>query len=239
MAMGLVASGSESDDMDLLELREREHFLPPSDQGTSVAANADALAAALRPNGTWSDVNYTSSHNRVAWDAFLHLSRAVDMATAWAFRASPRFGNASIRAATDAALSAWFTMDLVNDNWWWNNIGAPQAIAKALLLTNASRDNATLVAQAQPCLRRAKDGGMTGANLVWLSQINMWNGLLQRNASLIAEATSYIYGEIVFSAQSGDNIVSRARFVYWRTPRPTGRGWHAPFSLLLLVFAFC
>lgn len=75
--------------------------------------------------------------------------------------------------------------------------------AETLLLVNAS---ATLVQDAQRTLRRAKDGAMTGANLVWLSEINMWNGLLTNDTGLVARAVGYMFGEIRVSHRDGDNI---------------------------------
>ena len=83
-------------------------------------------------------------------------------------------------------LDGWLRLDPQNPNWWWNKIGVPKTLLPVLLLL----DNALSDAQRAGGLKilRRAGIGMTGQNLVWVTEITAGRGLLERDAELVTTA---------------------------------------------------
>lgn len=94
-------------------------WLPTSALASKKATEtAERVLSTIRANGTWGDIDYHSGSDRVAWPAFKQLQRANAMAVAFASPLSSIYRNGTVLGATEAALRAWFKMNLMNDNWW-------------------------------------------------------------------------------------------------------------------------
>ena len=114
---------------------------------------AREVAQSLTPAGSWTDVNYTTpgTEGRSWWHAGTHLQRTIVLAMA--SRDSP----AEFAAPARRALCFWLRGDFSNSNWWWQWIGTPRAVAKALLLLPANA-SAALLPLALPILNRSNLG---------------------------------------------------------------------------------
>ncbi|MEV8438477.1 polysaccharide lyase family 8 super-sandwich domain-containing protein [Actinosynnema sp. NPDC051121] len=134
--------------------------------------------------GTWPDIDY-SSGGGADFPAFEHLVRA---------RALPP-------AERLAALEAWRRLAPRSDNWWYNEIGAPELVADALLdLDLSPADRAAwgewLAASAGPV-------EPTGQNLVWTAAVDLRRGLITRDDAVVAEAVDRMCSVLAFTDGEG------------------------------------
>lgn len=155
--------------------------------------SVDTLIDSLRLDGTWPDIDYTNQ-SRSAWSVPAHLSRVALLARAYRSQQSPRHGDRKVLAAALQALDAWLQRDPRNPNWWWNQIGVPKTLLPVLLLLNDDLADDQRAGGLR-ILRRARIG-MTGQNLVWVTEITAGRGVLENDLQLVAMAYQRIADEI-------------------------------------------
>ncbi|MEU4446304.1 polysaccharide lyase family 8 super-sandwich domain-containing protein [Actinosynnema sp. NPDC050801] len=135
-------------------------------------------------DGTWPDVDY-SSRDAADFPAMEHLHRARTLPPAERL----------------AALVAWRRLAPTSDNWWYNEIGAPQLVGDALLdldLSPAERASwGEWLASAVGPVEK------TGQNLVWASAIHLRRGLITRDDAVVAEAVDRMCSVLAFTDGEG------------------------------------
>ncbi|NLS91514.1 MAG: polysaccharide lyase 8 family protein [Planctomycetaceae bacterium] len=189
------AVAAAADDLETIRARVMAPLLAAPE-----AKAAERLIDSLRPDGTWPDIDYTQD-SRSAWSVPAHLSRVETLARAYHASKSPLHGDAHVLAATQKGLDAWLRLDPQNPNWWWNQIGVPRSILPILLLLDDDLSDEQRAGGLE-ILRRAKIG-MTGQNLVWVTEITAGRGLLERDPELTAKAYARIAEEICVSLSEG------------------------------------
>lgn len=182
-------------DMEVIRQRLLEPLLlaPPSDA-------VRQLASALRPDGSWPDIDY-ANRNRSGWRTTSHLGRLAMLAQAYRSPRSPLCNDPQLRQAVFAALDYWLNNDFQNSNWWWNQIGVPRGLTPALLLLDGELVGPRR-AKALEILGRARIG-MTGQNLVWVTEITAIRGILQRDPELVRQAYRRIAEELRTEGKEG------------------------------------
>lgn len=164
------------------------------EDATTVFAQARRLAATQKDDGCWSEIDY-GDQQRAQWKTARHLDHLVLLATAAYLQREDRVPDAGIDAASLRALRCWLTRDPRNPNWWWNEIGAPQLLARAAL-----RMDALLSAEDRrgidAILRRARWENWTGENLASGVKIEIARGLFDLDASAVREGFARLYQEI-------------------------------------------
>jgi len=111
-------------------------------------------------------------------------------------------GSSRLRNALEASLDYWLGHDFKNPNWWWNQIGVPGRMAPILLLMGDELSDAQRK-KGLEILGRAKIG-MTGQNLVWVTEISALRGILEQDPELVAAAYRRVAEEI--SVGTGEGI---------------------------------
>ena len=191
------------------------------------AALALSYARALQANHTWADINYHDPQDRTLWQTMAHLSRTQLMVAAWATPGSPARGVGALATAARNALAWWLAADPQNDNWWFNLIGVPQAVANIFLLLSAG--NAT----AWPSPWDVERGLMimfrsawwdpklgyetTGANLAWMVQTQIVRGVLPfaPNETALDQGFARLWAEAVTVNRSLDFEAAQGVQVDW------------------------
>ncbi|MEU4738872.1 polysaccharide lyase family 8 super-sandwich domain-containing protein [Actinosynnema sp. NPDC023658] len=138
----------------------------------------------MRPDGTWPDVDY-ASRDAADFPALEHLRRAQALPPAERL----------------TALEAWRRLAPRSDNWWYNEIGAPQVVGDALLdLDLSPTDRASwgewLAAAIGPVPK-------AGQNLVWVSAIHLRRGLITRDDAVVTEAVERMCSVLAFTDEEG------------------------------------
>lgn len=184
-----------SDDLNTVRQRILKPLLVPVP-----AETARQLRDALQPDGSWPDVDY-QDRSASGWKAVRHLSNVATLARACRSPGSKLHGDESLRDAVLRSLDYWLSHDFQNSNWWWNQIGVPRSLLPTVLLVEKDL-SAEQRSRALAILRRAKIG-MTGQNLVWVTEITAVRGILENDPELVAAAYRRIADEIRLSTGEG------------------------------------
>jgi chondroitin AC lyase len=135
------------------------------------------LRQELRPGGTWADIDFNEKDpTNVEFPPLRHVARALQLA---------------LHGFLDEALAAldtWRTARISSDNWWYNEIAAPQLVADTLL---AASDRLTTAHREQWGRWLAGTAGgvpLTGDNLLWAKAIVLRQGLLTADSDLVESA---------------------------------------------------
>jgi len=191
-APNTVAAGT---DLDTVRQRTLEPLLAPvPEQATR------KLLETLRPDGSWPDIDYQDG-SRSGWKTVRHLSNVATLARAYRSPGSKLQGDETLRRAVLSSLDYWLSHDFQNSNWWWNQIGVPRTLLPTLLLMKEEL-SAEQRGRAFTILRRAKIG-MTGQNLVWVTEITAVRGILEDDPELVAAAYGRIAQEIRLTTGEG------------------------------------
>ncbi len=179
----------------------RAHFVEAYTRGAPEARTVEGYIGALRPDGSWPDVDYVNKEPG-SWLTARHLSRLQSMAEAYSQPGHPLAGNAELRAAILKALEHWTRNDYVNPNWWYNQIGVPETVAPILVLMGDTVP-ADLREQTMQRVLGRSQMGMTGQNKVWLAEIAFMKGLIANDPNLMAIAREQILSELRVTTQEG------------------------------------
>jgi chondroitin AC lyase len=181
------------------QFREYELQLPTE---ANIASSVTRWTTSLTPEGTWSDIDYTSQ-GRGTWLAMTHISRLNKMCRVYA---SPKEGLRSDPALSKAihlALDYWLRNDFQNPNWWHNEIGVPREISIILLLlepelSSQERDMGIKIISRSVIDSPPHDGRgvLTGENRVWVAENALNHGLLESNYNLVQQARDVIFEEV-------------------------------------------
>jgi chondroitin AC lyase len=161
---------------------------------------AEDQIKSLQPDGTWKDVDYRN-RRASAWTTMAHLYRVRELARVYRAPGHRLHGNANLKKAVHSALDFWLKKDFKNGNWWWNTIGVPRQIYRILILLEDEL-SAEQMKKGLEILKRGKIG-MTGQNRVWVCDITMVRGCLQKDANLVAKAIGSIAGTVRISGGEG------------------------------------
>ena len=199
LILQLVSSGETTrlgaDDLETIRSRVTAPYL--------TAPNAKSVTNwidSMRADGTWADIDY-GNKRRSAWAVPAHLSRVTYLARAYSAPKSDLKNDPNVLAAALKGLDAWLRLDPQNPNWWWNQIGVPKTLLPIMLLLDEELSE-TQRAAGLKILSRAKIG-MTGQNLVWVTEVTAGRGLLENDAELVAKAYVRIADEIRVSMKEG------------------------------------
>jgi chondroitin AC lyase len=175
-------------------------------------AQCDAILALMAPNGSFTDIDYHFSQPAL-WPAYNHSKRVEWLTAAWITPGSKHFGDAHTLERTLASLDYWlaFGTDFKQANWWWWTIGIPITLGISTnILAPHLLPNQTAAAAAQLALAHPK--GFTGANLVWCAEGAIYRGLLEGNATLVAEALALSFATLAVTPGSAEGIKSDGAF---------------------------
>ena len=187
------ATPEQEKELALIESRMREALLAVEPVS---AAEAKALLASQRPDGTFAGVNYQDD-NRSVWQVARHLGNALRLARVWASPKHELYHDDTTGAAVRKAVAWWGKNRPRSSNWWWNDMSVPQTMGNILLLApelfpkGEVRSNALAVCRQAKFLPR-----YTGNNRVFIAQNVFRRALLERNVAPLSRAAGIIAEEI-------------------------------------------
>ena len=184
---------------DVLALRD--HLIEWYGRRAPRAGVVERYIREQRPDGSWPDIDYANT-DPGGWRTYEHVGRTLEMARAYRAAGHPMAGNPALRAAVVAAIEHWTNKDYVNSNWWYAQIGVPDALAPTLVLMGEVVPSELRDKAVQRVLGRSKMG-MTGQNKVWLAGIALMKGLLCDDAGMMRESRNQIFEELHVTTQEG------------------------------------
>ena len=87
----------------------------------------------LKEDGSFSDVNYQDKTSG-NWKAYSHLGHLLGMAIQYKSPQSTYYNNQEFKKKVFKVLDYWLKNDFSNPNWWYQEIGTPQALGQAMVL---------------------------------------------------------------------------------------------------------
>ncbi len=213
-----LAEGNTGD-LAVLQKQIIEDMLQPLPDLTTV----QELMQTMKADGSWEDIDYTSIR-RANWPVTRHLSQVTAMAKAW-HGPHALAGDETLKAKVLAGLDFWLKHDLQNPNWFPNQITVPRELASVLLLMGDEVDSARFE-KALEIMKRAQIRG-TGQNRVWLADVCVMRGCLQKDEKLVRQAIKAIAETFVVSEGEG----LQADMSFWQHGRCFySGGYGKPFA---------
>jgi chondroitin AC lyase len=157
----------------------------------------------------WEDIDYNDKALSI-WTTEEHLIRVNYMLQALTVPGSSVLDDPQLANRTHCALNVWLVHDWLNPNWWWNEIGVPLAVTGQLLMLG---NNATAfqIEKITNISYRADwwlhDPG-TGANLVWMLQVELYRSLATNNRTGLQESFTRLWRDVVVLPLGGEGIQS-------------------------------
>ena len=124
-----TATFAQTTDLTLVEARITTALL----QQQVRPGEIDTLLQTQRPDGTWPGINYVDTTN-TAFEHRFHLANLVTLSRAYRQETSGYHRHALVLKALQAGLNHWIVQDYICQNWWYNQIGVPDALVSVLLL---------------------------------------------------------------------------------------------------------
>ena len=167
---------------------------------SALEAEASALQAALRADGSWADIPYSSTV-QTNWTPIFHLDRLKKLALAYTLPASSHAGNSALHASISAALTFWHARDPRSTNWFMQQIGCPQRVGLILILMRAGAAPLPEGLESSMTQRIATLGGRpdrsgslgTGANKIDIATHWIYRACLTKNAADLAFGAQQVY----------------------------------------------
>ncbi|MBV9866972.1 MAG: polysaccharide lyase 8 family protein [Abitibacteriaceae bacterium] len=202
----------EDKDVETVKQRLRDALLPTTPtEGQAIAQAARQFADALKPDGSWNDVDY-NDQTRGPWKTAQHLDRVQAMAKAYRTPGEPLNSDAALKGKILTSLDFWLQHDYRNPNWWHNQIGVPQTMGAILLLMehDLSPDELAkglaIMGRSSWTNEAGKPANWTGANMVWIASNRIIMGCLANSPGTVTEAFSKIFDEIHIAGPHGEGI---------------------------------
>ena len=193
-------SGKTSND-DLAVIRERvlEHMIWPAKQNLSIIVQqALGFTRSLNKSCYWEDIDYFDQ-SIVTWSTWEHMNRLTIMVQALTANGSSVQNNPELSTASHCALNVWLVNDWHNPNWWFNVIGVPLQTSGILLMFGANATSAETQKIKEMSFRASwwvPSELYTGANLVWMIQVELYRSLATNNSTGVEEGLTKMWSDM-------------------------------------------
>ena len=201
---------SQSIDDDIATIRQRilEMIIwPPKGNISNTVQAAISYNEKMNSSCYWEDINY-SDRTLAIWATEEHLIRVNIMLQALTVPGSSVQNNPRLAIGVHCALNVWLVRDWLNPNWWFNQIGIPLLITGQLLMLGNNATDFEIQKITEISFRSdwwAHDPG-TGANLVWMVQIELYRSIATNNRTGIEEGFTRIWKDVVVLPLGGQGI---------------------------------
>ncbi len=221
----LALSPARADDFDRVAERAREEILsgesrdfeitlsggivsddPVARRRGNYEKQAEQALETLKPDGTWSDIDYANRTNTVRIP-LNHLSRLLTLCRA--YRQPGKFRNSpELKEKIIAAYDAWISKNPRSANWWFNDIAVPRRLGQILILIRPELDEkriqagVKIVAQSY-APRTKKTGTNTGANRVDRAVATFCRAVITEDRQCLREAVESVGDTLEFGKNEG------------------------------------
>ncbi len=157
------------------------------------------MMATLRKDGTWPDINYEDV-SRNGFRHAQHLSNMVEMSRAYKKKGSSLKGKKELKNAIKSTLDFWLAHDFICENWWWNEIGTPEALTSVLLIMDKDLTPTQIEKTLAITGRSHIDawGARPGGDRIKIADIQAKNACFKRDVTTLEMLVKVIEGEIRF-----------------------------------------
>jgi chondroitin AC lyase len=190
-------SGDATRDLATVRQRLAEELLSPAASRRVSEKEVGSLLASIEADGRWPDVDYADK-GRSNWKPGAHIWRVFRLAQVYRTKGHPLFGKPEVRDKALLALKWWLASDPQCPNWWWNDIGTPEGLGRALILLGNDFP-ADLMPAASKILKRAERQDMTGQNTLWVCGVRITRGCIEKQPEVVAAAFKRIADSVAIT----------------------------------------
>jgi chondroitin AC lyase len=201
LLISAAATGQSNPDLDTIRQRVRRDVLRLEIKPREIMASVNDQ----RPDGSWPGINYQDT-TKTAFQHRVHLEKMLDLARAFCHPNSPFYGNEKVKTAASRALDHWLREDYICENWWWNEIGTPEAMIHTLLVMDDALTEKQRISGMQIARRAGLDSGFgarPGGDLIKIAGLVGKQALFRRDTAGFSRVVKVIAGEIRFSTERG------------------------------------
>jgi hypothetical protein len=208
-ALVFAAQSARADDISTLRGRVIDSYTGPSaDAGSagiasaqkSITNSANSILKTLAADGSFPDLGYTDTPS-ATWTVSSHFGRVLTLAQAHAMVGGALYHDAALKDAIGRALTfggKYYCGSSAcrTGNWWFWEIGVPNALGPTLLLVQGEID-AALFTQLTSALKfhvgdEAHMKTFTGENLLWCAFNHLRIALLESDAVHLASVKAAV-----------------------------------------------
>ena len=179
-----------------------------ANMGTSALTVDNAVTKSLnlmKENGSFSDIDYRDKS--YSWAPGTHLDRLKQMAQAYVLKKSTYYKNIEFHKKIVQALAYWNTVHPVCDNWYKNQIFAPQNMGEILILLRKGDIQIPKELENSILAYMKKTGGnpaeQAGANETDIALHWLYRGCLQEDKEVLDAAVLHTFAPLTY-ANVGD-----------------------------------
>lgn len=193
---GLQVVAKNDKDVEIIRNRFIEELMQSPVNDKTVKKLLDTFKSdSIWPGIDYSNVSNTGFQHRVHLDNMVYLSRAYKK------KESGYKGNRELKKVFDKALAFWIKNDFICENWWWNQIGTPNAMTSILLIMDKDL-SLQQIEGILPIAGRANmdaSGARPSGDRIKIAGLLAKTALFNRDVKLIDSLMPIIEGEIKFS----------------------------------------
>ncbi len=164
------------------------------------------LLAEMREDGAFEGIDYKMKH-RTKWTPIRHLENVMQMCRAYTEPGTSWYRNGRLKTNIEKSLQYWYDANPKCDNWWMNQIAAPQQIGRILMMMErrGGSINATLRKKLLDRMKAVAPSlsPHTGANKVDVAIHFMYRACLTRDARLMKEAVDALFEPLSYTMKEG------------------------------------
>jgi chondroitin AC lyase len=204
----LIKYQSTNDDIAIMRQRVLELMLWPTKNNISnVVQLAIFYHGKMNSSCYWEDINY-ADRTAAVWATEEHLIRVNYMLQALTVPGSTVQNDSKLATAVHCALNVWLVRDWSNPNWWFNVIGIPLLITGELIMLGDDATSFETEKITEISFRSnwwSHDPG-TGANLVWMLQVELYRSLATNNRTGLEESFRRLWRDVVVQPIGGEGM---------------------------------
>ena len=197
-----------TDGIDIIRQRVLEQMIwPVKDNISTTIHNALLYTETLNKTCYWPDIDY-NDRSVASWQAEAHMSRLTTMLQALTMKDSSLYNNTELRVASHCALNVWLINDWKNPNWWFNQIKIPldATIQLLMLADDVSSFELNKIKEISYRADWWQRTGDSGANLVWMIQVQLYRSLATKNVTGIEQGFTKMWQDIKVLSPGGQGI---------------------------------
>lgn len=167
---------------------------------TGVDNAVNECLALMKENGAFSDINYWDKS--YSWEPGTHLDRLKQMAQAYVLKKSSYYRNTELHKNIVNALTYWNTVHPVCNNWYKNQIFAPQKMGEILILLRSGEKQISKELEDSILVYMKKTGGnpaeQTGANETDVALHWLYRGCLKKDKEVLNAAVLHTFAPLTY-----------------------------------------
>eukprot|EP01052_Picozoa_sp_SAG31_P030538 SAG31_NODE_3138_length_4632_cov_2.290315_4_plen_825_part_00 len=203
----------------------------------SACMDAEVSARTIDANGKWADVNYTSKNN-AKWDSFTHVQRVLFMVRSFhCTSCATLYADTATLEKVHRGLSWWLNQNPTPPQWWWRDIGLPDAIGSIMILLGADATEDQLTKAVAMMRGAGLPTHGTGENVLWEQQVAFTRAVLSNDTASAWEVVYFTWLDVqVVTGQNAEGVMLDGSFHFHGNILYSG-GYGSDFAINLVAFA--